>query len=360
MVRVYFSFFVISCFILNGCLLATSPSVDEAEKNIVGTRQVSLVKSHPTADLRLNPGRGETVWSTAGQPDVAYSYTYFGKKYSVKLPVDFMEITFSPLVWYPDQLRLLQGLEENYRKRGVHDVPEIEFHASDKDITVNGFLTNGTLMFCIKDDFTTRYQGLLRKIQKQAAKEGRRSIHISSSRPSIPHRNIFVEEGFQITEEDWKTEFPSVMYYKTAHQFYTDNDIECDEIIHYKEEDEKKESSSRDFENHSGFFIRNERGAVLGGISAENLSNLTGLDDGSLWIEEPTRKRGLGKKLLSVAEDFVRDKGMLGLMIQTGSYEGYGFYERAGYTLVMRCENVIKMLNETWGGIYFYYKNLQS
>ncbi len=79
-------------------------------------------------------------------------------------------------------------------------------------------------------------------------------------------------------------------------------------------------------------FLRDGRGAILGGA----LGDVWGgwLDLASLWVTEPLRGQGYGKKLLEAAEDEARAQGCRGVFLTTFSFQARPFYERFGYEVI--------------------------
>ena len=76
-------------------------------------------------------------------------------------------------------------------------------------------------------------------------------------------------------------------------------------------------------------FLRDDREAVLGGA----LGDVWGgwLDLVYLWIAEPLRGQGYGKRLLQAAEDEARAHGCQGVFLETLGFQARPFYERYGY-----------------------------
>jgi GNAT superfamily N-acetyltransferase len=79
-------------------------------------------------------------------------------------------------------------------------------------------------------------------------------------------------------------------------------------------------------------FLRDERGAILGGA----LGDIWGgwLDLKFLWVAEPVRKQGYGRRLLEAAEDEARAQGCRGAYLSTHSFQARPFYEKFGYEIV--------------------------
>ena len=76
-------------------------------------------------------------------------------------------------------------------------------------------------------------------------------------------------------------------------------------------------------------FLRDERGAVLGGA----LGDVWGgwLDLTFFWVAEPLRGNGYGERLLRAAEDEARAQGCQGIFLETLGFQARPFYERFGY-----------------------------
>jgi GNAT superfamily N-acetyltransferase len=79
-------------------------------------------------------------------------------------------------------------------------------------------------------------------------------------------------------------------------------------------------------------FVRDERDAILGGACGHVWGGW--LDLSLLWVAEPLRGRGYGRKLLETAEDEARSQGCRGVFLTTFSFQARGFYERLGYEVI--------------------------
>jgi len=58
------------------------------------------------------------------------------------------------------------------------------------------------------------------------------------------------------------------------------------------------------------------------------------LDLSLLWVAEPLRGKGYGKKLLEAAEDEARAQGCRGVFLSTFSFQARPFYERFWYEVI--------------------------
>jgi GNAT superfamily N-acetyltransferase len=79
-------------------------------------------------------------------------------------------------------------------------------------------------------------------------------------------------------------------------------------------------------------FLRDERDAILGGAFGHVWGEW--LDLSLLWVAEPLRGRGYGRKLLEAAEDEARMQGCRGVFLSTFSFQARPFYERFGYEVI--------------------------
>lgn len=80
------------------------------------------------------------------------------------------------------------------------------------------------------------------------------------------------------------------------------------------------------------FSIRAEdgTGALTGGING--VTHWRWLYVRHLWVAESWRGRGLGRRLMEAAEDLARERGCLGLYLDTFDPAAVAFYQRLGYT----------------------------
>jgi RimJ/RimL family protein N-acetyltransferase len=99
-------------------------------------------------------------------------------------------------------------------------------------------------------------------------------------------------------------------------------------------------------------FLRDERGAVLGGA----LGDVWGgwLELTFLWVAEPVRGQGYGKRLLRAAEEEARTQGCQGVFLSTFSFQARPFYERLGYEVFGELPD-----NPAGHGLYFMKKMLE-
>jgi ribosomal protein S18 acetylase RimI-like enzyme len=77
------------------------------------------------------------------------------------------------------------------------------------------------------------------------------------------------------------------------------------------------------------FVLRGERGDILGGL----LASLWGdwLHVSHLWVSVAVRGAGNGTLLMGEAEAYARDRGAIGITLETFSFQARPFYERLGF-----------------------------
>ncbi len=58
-----------------------------------------------------------------------------------------------------------------------------------------------------------------------------------------------------------------------------------------------------------------------------------------LWLKKEFRKTGMGKKILLLLEDVVKEHGFKHIYTWTAGYEAPGFYQKQGYTIFTQHED---------------------
>lgn len=72
-----------------------------------------------------------------------------------------------------------------------------------------------------------------------------------------------------------------------------------------------------------------DRNEIKGVLTADILWDWMYLDE--LWVCSSTRGTGLGKKLVLLAEDLARDRGLRGVWLWTQSWQAVDFYKHLGF-----------------------------
>jgi ribosomal protein S18 acetylase RimI-like enzyme len=80
-----------------------------------------------------------------------------------------------------------------------------------------------------------------------------------------------------------------------------------------------------------GFFLRNKRGEVLGGVTGHVWAGWIHIN--YLWVTEMLRGQRNGTRLMDAAESFAVERGAANATLETMSYQAPGFYRKRGYVV---------------------------
>ena len=80
-----------------------------------------------------------------------------------------------------------------------------------------------------------------------------------------------------------------------------------------------------------GFFLRDERGEVVGGLTGRFRWGWLYVE--TLWVAKPLRRSGQGARLLAEAEAYARAHGGVAAHLESAA-DALPFYQRHGYELV--------------------------
>jgi ribosomal protein S18 acetylase RimI-like enzyme len=94
----------------------------------------------------------------------------------------------------------------------------------------------------------------------------------------------------------------------------------------YNEEQAGEEGSQR-----LCFVLQSPDEEVLGGVIGLTYWDWFQLD--LMWIKEEFRGRGYGHRLLALAEDEARKRGVKNVYLDTFSFQAIGFYQKYGYEI---------------------------
>nr|WP_314529395.1 GNAT family N-acetyltransferase [uncultured Pseudomonas sp.] len=76
--------------------------------------------------------------------------------------------------------------------------------------------------------------------------------------------------------------------------------------------------------------VRDEHGQILGGLYGRVFYQWLYIE--LLSVPESARGQGLGSRLMRMAEDHAREKGCLGIWLDTFEFQAPGFYRKMGYS----------------------------
>lgn len=77
--------------------------------------------------------------------------------------------------------------------------------------------------------------------------------------------------------------------------------------------------------------LRNDQGETIGVLNAFTAFSEIYIDD--MWIYEPFRGKGYGKKLIQALEDRFKGKGFNNINLVTSAFSAPGFYQKCGFTI---------------------------
>jgi ribosomal protein S18 acetylase RimI-like enzyme len=90
--------------------------------------------------------------------------------------------------------------------------------------------------------------------------------------------------------------------------------------------------------------VRNEDGDVIGGLCGDLLWDWLHVQ--CLWVDDGLRDRGVGTKLVRMAEDAAISKGIDNIHLETTSFQALDFYLKNGYEIFGQLEG--KPAGHTW------------
>ena len=85
------------------------------------------------------------------------------------------------------------------------------------------------------------------------------------------------------------------------------------------------------------WLVTEEAPDVLAALTAELLWNWLYIDE--LWVIPKLRGTGLGRKLMTLAEEFAISRQLQGIWLWTQSWQAEGFYRKLDYVEFTRFEN---------------------
>lgn len=92
--------------------------------------------------------------------------------------------------------------------------------------------------------------------------------------------------------------------------------------------------------------VKDADGNVAGGLIGEVYWDYLHVD--TLWLSEALRGQDVGSRLMAMAEDVAREKGMHHANLETTTFQARGFYEKHGYHVVGQLDG------KPPGHIWFY------
>ena len=90
--------------------------------------------------------------------------------------------------------------------------------------------------------------------------------------------------------------------------------------------------------NNIAFFLRDDAGKIVGGVSG-NYGSFGWLYIDALWVSEHLRGQGYGTKLMEMIEAEAARHGSKNVYLNTFSFEAPEFYKKLGYRVFAELED---------------------
>jgi GNAT superfamily N-acetyltransferase len=95
-----------------------------------------------------------------------------------------------------------------------------------------------------------------------------------------------------------------------------------------------------------GLFLKSPEGKTIGGLWGRSAYQWLFVE--LLFIPEPLRHTGLGTAILKQAEQVARDRGCLGVWLDTFTFQALDFYRKLGYTVFGELKDHPRGISQYW------------
>ena len=80
-----------------------------------------------------------------------------------------------------------------------------------------------------------------------------------------------------------------------------------------------------------------DAGIIIGGAQCASVWNWMFVK--LLWVKEDLHRQGLGTRIMSVVEKEARDRGCIGIHLDTFEFQALGFYQKLGFEIFGEIED---------------------
>jgi GNAT superfamily N-acetyltransferase len=87
-------------------------------------------------------------------------------------------------------------------------------------------------------------------------------------------------------------------------------------------------------------------GSILGGLWGNSAYEWLFVE--LLFVPEPLRGTGLGRSLMLKAEQIAKDRGCLGVWLDTFTFQALDFYQKLGYTIFGELKDPPRGISQYW------------
>jgi GNAT superfamily N-acetyltransferase len=121
---------------------------------------------------------------------------------------------------------------------------------------------------------------------------------------------------------------------KPAYHIEVDHQLEQADVIIEGLSDFNRPYFGNKKSKHFAIYLKDEKDEVVGGIIAMMRPGIKLLYIDKIWISEPIRKKGYGKKLMLAAEAEGKKHGCTHAQLNTFSFQAEPFYQKLGYVRI--------------------------
>lgn len=269
--------------------------------------------------------------------------------------------------------RIEKGLEEHNKK--CLSKPQrinISVRCSEGDEVgeIEGVLTHASINLFFPERDPRLLRVALQYFLRQAQAHGGQTVYTWTQDEDL--YNFLLEEGFSSAgfEEDYAIRCGRMCCFRDLSSVLEEDrpsrGINTRVSFHHEDVDDSSSSgdssSSVDIdESRFTVLLRNRRDEIVGGaiasIEREEVKRPSCYLE-SLWIEPSYRGRDFGVLLLFEVEERARELGLFKIELKTFSHQAPGFYQKQGYTPLVKIPKCKQQVNGKMSSLYLFQKIL--